>query len=246
MINKTLKILSLFIILFSATAFKNDDFDSVITIGVFPRSPLLNITHELLEGNSEASKFARFLRDSELNYNIKEYSWMRGYRELQGNSNVLFYALSRTPERENIFKWVLPLYKIDFSLYGRPNADQSQWTNDNLLAGSLKIACTKLSNECEYLKTLGIPNEAIIEIVPSYNSQLIQLILKKRVDFVFQSEQAMEDNSKILGMTLRAFPRSTIIDFQYIEYLTSSKNVDPAIVSIIKDAAAKTQYGRIK
>ena len=47
--------------------------------------------------------------------------WARAYESAQAQENVLIYSITRTPEREKLFKWMGPLASIEWYLFGRPD-----------------------------------------------------------------------------------------------------------------------------
>ena len=42
---------------------------------------------------------------------IKLYPWARGYSILQSRENTILFSTTRIPERENLFKWVGPIFQ---------------------------------------------------------------------------------------------------------------------------------------
>jgi len=43
--------------------------------------------------------------------------WARGYNMLQNKSGTILFTTTRTQERENMFKWVGPIFEIELNLY---------------------------------------------------------------------------------------------------------------------------------
>lgn len=50
---------------------------------------------------------------------IRLWPWARGYLTVQNQPNTLLFAMSRTPERESLFRWVGPIMSLHMSLIGR-------------------------------------------------------------------------------------------------------------------------------
>jgi len=48
---------------------------------------------------------------------IQVLPWARGYRDIQNIPDTLLFSTARTKERENMFKWVGPIFEIDFFIY---------------------------------------------------------------------------------------------------------------------------------
>jgi len=49
-------------------------------------------------------------------------SWARGYHEALNTPNTVIYSTARTPERENLFKWVGPVNKLTIGLIAKKSA----------------------------------------------------------------------------------------------------------------------------
>jgi len=49
-------------------------------------------------------------------------SWARGYHEGLNTPNTIIYSTARTPERENLFKWVGPINKLTIGLIAKKSA----------------------------------------------------------------------------------------------------------------------------
>ena len=50
-------------------------------------------------------------------------SWARGYHEALNTPNTVIYSTARTPERENLFKWVGPINKLTIGLIAKKSAN---------------------------------------------------------------------------------------------------------------------------
>ena len=49
---------------------------------------------------------------------IKLYPWARGYHNVQEYNNHVLFAMSRTEDREDLFKWVGPIFNVEIVLIG--------------------------------------------------------------------------------------------------------------------------------
>ncbi len=54
--------------------------------------------------------------------NIEVLPWARSYKLLQTRPHVALFSTTRTPEREDQFYWVGPLFKVHFGFYARKNS----------------------------------------------------------------------------------------------------------------------------
>ncbi len=48
---------------------------------------------------------------------IKILPWARAYKTIQEIPNTILFTTTRTAERENLFKWVGPIFELEFNLY---------------------------------------------------------------------------------------------------------------------------------
>jgi len=55
------------------------------------------------------------LNQTDIKYKIRVYPWNRAYQSALNGENVLIYTIIRTPQRENLFKWIRPLGQGGFS-----------------------------------------------------------------------------------------------------------------------------------
>ena len=53
--------------------------------------------------------------------NIKIYPWARAYKTIQQEPDTLLFTTTRTEKRENMFKWVGPIFEIEFNIYALKN-----------------------------------------------------------------------------------------------------------------------------
>ncbi len=48
---------------------------------------------------------------------IKIYPWVRGYKTIIAKPNTILFTTTRTKERENLFKWVGPIFEFKFNIH---------------------------------------------------------------------------------------------------------------------------------
>lgn len=107
------------------------------------------------------------------------YPWARAYKIALSEENVLIYTISRTPERENLFKWVGVIAPVDqcvFSLKSRKDIKVN--TFGDLKKYDLGTVIDDVQEQ--YLINKGIPRSRIQSNV-SYEANFKKL-LKGRID----------------------------------------------------------------
>lgn len=55
-------------------------------------------------------------------YNIKSLPWKRGYKYLSDEPNVVLFTVTRTPHRENLFKWAGPIITSNLVFFAKGDA----------------------------------------------------------------------------------------------------------------------------
>ncbi len=54
---------------------------------------------------------------------VKLYPWARGFNYIQKYDNHVLFAMSRTEDREDLFKWVGPVFNVEIVLIGLSEKD---------------------------------------------------------------------------------------------------------------------------
>jgi polar amino acid transport system substrate-binding protein len=82
-------------------------------------SPPYNYISEGKITGSSTEIVREILRRLEQPDNIQVLPWARGYKLLQTQPNVALFSTTRTPEREDQFHWVGPLFAVHYGFYAR-------------------------------------------------------------------------------------------------------------------------------
>lgn len=53
---------------------------------------------------------------------IQFQPWARAYESVQTKANTMLFAMARTPARENLFKWVGPIYHLNIGVVAKKSA----------------------------------------------------------------------------------------------------------------------------
>ena len=108
------------------------------------------------------------------------YPWVRAYSILKNKPKVCLFGVSRIKEREDLFKWVGPIYKAEFGLLGKKSK--------KLTAKSLKdFERYKVGTTIDFapeqlIIKAGFPKNKL-ERIPFHNENIKKLV-KDRVDFI--------------------------------------------------------------
>jgi len=152
------------------------------------------------------------LKKANINYNIRVYPWKRAYNLALKKENILIYTISRTPARENLFKWVGEIAPAGSSLFALSNRDIKINTLDDAI--KYKIGTVKEDVRDQFLKGKGFKR------IISGNSyeQNFQKLLKKRIDLWAMADLVAYHIIKKLG-----HPSNIIKKVLYLEEVSKKK-----------------------
>ena len=55
----------------------------------------------------------------QISYNVKSLPWKRGYKYLSDEPDVVLFTVTRTPHRENLFKWAGPIITSNLVFFAK-------------------------------------------------------------------------------------------------------------------------------
>lgn len=113
-------------------------------------------------------------------------SWARAYQSATTKRRQVLFAVSRTPEREELFHWVGPIYRANVVLLGRKGAQ----TNTDLRRLAGKICAVREDVGHQQLRRLSV-DESQIELV-SRGEQCAGMLKAKRLDYWAFSQDTAE------------------------------------------------------
>jgi polar amino acid transport system substrate-binding protein len=132
-------------------------------------------------------KVRSVLEKAGLEYEIRMLPWKRAIRSVKSNENALIYTLVRTPVRESMYRWLVPIAPADFYVFMRAD-DLRVPTYEALRAGDYTASCVAQDITCDLLIALGIPPENITA-VPNDQTGDFSLTMAGRTDiFLSDSE----------------------------------------------------------
>lgn len=133
----------------------------------------------MMEGRSvtgsSTEKVREIMARSGLRYRIDLLPWKRAYTSALRRSNGCVYSTTRTPERENLFRWIGPLDEAEWVLLARADRNYRFKTLED--ARGLRIGTYNGDAREEYLRSRGFE-------VDSAHNDLInpRKLLLNRVD----------------------------------------------------------------
>lgn len=159
---------------------------------------------------------------------IKVYPWTRGIKVLQNKNNTAIFSMLRTEDREDKYKWVGPLAKMELVFFKRKDSKIELTSLDDARKVS-KIGVTKNVGNYDILNSKGFKNLDIIK--SGVDEKNIKKLIKGRIDLWPSLKIAGLYNAKRLGYKGEIVPIENINLFEGDLYIAFNKNVDDKIVS---------------
>ena len=119
-------------------------------------------------------------------YALKLKPWKRAYQDAIEAPNTLLYTTSRTENRENLFKWIGPLYPRQIVLYKLRSRDDIVIHHLDDLR-DYKVGVLRGGSVEEYFNSIGIMNYQTV----SKEVQNIYKLFVNRVDLIPGSDMSM-------------------------------------------------------
>jgi ABC-type amino acid transport substrate-binding protein len=117
--------------------------------------------------------------DLDTKTDIQLVPWSRALDLTQRNKNSLIYSIYRVPERENLFKWVGPIYQVDTMLWGIQQRDLPIKSIED--AKKFKITVQANSAYAIALENLGFSKD---KLIMDYAQTDIKMVLRQQADLV--------------------------------------------------------------
>jgi polar amino acid transport system substrate-binding protein len=173
---------------------------------------------------------------ADVGHDFKYMPWNRAMSETLNKPNVLMYPVTRTIDREDKFEWIIPLISTNYRLFGI----KGKYDPDkvNVTTGDYTFVCQETTVLCEILSSFGIPESSIVKRSSIEISQIANMLLRGRIDFLIASESALEPYVELMGMEASDMVPLTHYNYPVKEYLVGNKNMDVELVKKLRQAAA--------
>lgn len=160
-------------------------------------------------------------------FEIEVVPWARGYLMAQNDPDTALFSTIRTPERDDLFKWVGPLHFIKYILFAKKDYP----TAINNLEDARKvvaIGCVAEDIGQKILLKKGFKN-----LDPYFgtkaNIQNMKKLLAGRIDLWFSSKKEVGVVASQLGIDPSEL-KETIVVAEQFAYIAFSKKTPDAIV----------------
>lgn len=152
---------------------------------------------------------------------------------LQRQEQALYLEYLRTPARENLYHWILPI-REDYSLrvYTLRSSRAAGVKLADLKEGGFVGACEFQAIGCEVMATLGIDDAHMVATPLTATTGLERLLLAGRADFIVSTEKIFSRNMADLGVAEDETVSLGEVA-RYPGYLIAPKNLDPDLLDIL-------------
>ena len=225
---KKIKIIILILIGLSfSISFNGNASDKIIVVTeLSPPYQTINDNHI---GGFATDKMKQYLESKNINYDIQMYPWARAYKLATSKTDMMIYGIAKTPKREKIFDWLIPVYEFKPYLVGLGHRTDLNIRNLEQ-AKSFTIAVQRNDFSHDYLLEKGfIENKNIIltnSIVDSW-----RLVKNGKVDFIVEDITYVPtiNGEKIeLNLFAKYFP---LDDLESVAYLAVNKSMSKELKS---------------
>lgn len=175
-------------------------------------------------------------KEAEIGFKEKKihiYPWSRAYPIVLKKKNSAIFMTTRNKKRENLFKWVGPLYPRTMWLY---KLSKRKDIRIRTLEEAKKYQVgTYKAAQSDYLVELGFPN---LDITHSEKLNTTKL-LHERFDLMPSLELVMFARLRDLGVSYNTVEKVVVFDNRFDFYLAINKQTSDTIVNRLQIAFDK-------
>ena len=169
---------------------------------------------------------------------IKMYPWARGYDEVQKNENTILFSMTRTEERENMFKWVGPIFQNTSHLIAKKDKNITIASADDVKKYKVGTVLDDVGEQ--YMEKMGIAKDKL------QRAKSGEINAKKlnagRIDLVVSSWSGFEGNCKDAGVDPSLFAPVYAVhsaDISYAFYKGTSNAIIGAFQKALDELKAE-------
>jgi len=160
---------------------------------------------------------------------IQVVPWARGYNDAQKKPNTCLFSTTRTEERENLFKWVGPIYTSTFDAMALKKRDFQVNSPEDLI--NLRAGVIRDDVGDPLAQSFGIKN---IERTPD-NEQNIKKLNAGRIDIWIYGERAAKIQLAEAGFNPEDYESVWVLNESSL-YYAFHKDTDPTLLEAMQKA----------
>jgi polar amino acid transport system substrate-binding protein len=153
--------------------------------------------------------------------------WARAYKQIKNKPNIVLFSMTRTKQREKLFKWVGPIANNSFVFYAKSNSNIKLNSLEDAKQAKYKIGTyLDAANEL-YLKEKGFTN---LQSVPD-DLLNIKKLIKERINLWAAGETQGLYKAKQLGLNPTKIKKVFKIKDTQL-YIAFSKTTPNSIINL--------------
>lgn len=158
---------------------------------------------------------------------IKVLPWSRALKLLAKKKNSALFSTARTPERENLYKWVGPLAKLEMVFFKKMGSDVNIRSMEEAKTLA-KIGVTKNVATHEILANMGFSNLDVMQ--SGADEKNLKRLIKGRIDVWPTGYYAGVYSSKKMGVLdqIEAIPDVSIMSGHL--YIAFNTETDDSVI----------------
>jgi polar amino acid transport system substrate-binding protein len=165
---------------------------------------------------------------SQTKKDIQLLPWARAYRELETTENTLLFSVTRTPERENKFKWVGPIFYNTTYLIALKDSHikiEDGHSLKNYRFGTIRNDVSEL-----YLKRYDVAPKNFSR--HNNTKSNLEMLMRQRVDMIVVGWEAFKDDARSLGLDPDKFEKVFELDNANVSIAFHPKTPDRIIAHL--------------
>lgn len=164
--------------------------------------------------------------------NIRLLPWARAYYNIQSQKKQVLFTMSRTEERESLFKWVGPISSSRHLLVGYSKDSSKIEINSSKDILKYKIGVVRLDVGEQVLIKQNIPKSNMKEVIKMKDN--IASLLNGKVDLISLGEEAFTSLKKLDGVGENIYIAYTMGVSQ--DYIAFSKDIPDSTIEKFRKA----------
>ncbi len=195
-----------------------------------PAGVAIDIVHELF-------------KETETEGTIRFYPWKRAYKMGIKKKNTLLFTMSRTPERESLFKWIGPVFTVKVGLYRlRKRSDIQVRTLED--AKRYNVGTVRgYASEKKLLNTGFEIGKNIDQVSDEIKN--VKKFLFHRVDLICSTDLVLAYYLRKEGHRLGETEKVVTLSGQFDEYMGFNKETADSVVDSFNKAFDKLKQDGI-
>lgn len=153
---------------------------------------------------------------------VQVLPWARAYLRVQNEPNTVLFSTTRTPERENLFKWVGPILKNSTYFIGKKSRNYKIQTSKDLHKYQIGVIIDDASEL--FAKRHAVPQKHLTR-----NSRAdinIKMLEAGRIDFVVTGWTAFELEARTIGADPSNYERVFLADSSHVSFAFNRNTPD--------------------